>query len=74
MSNDEAVARWSELEKDITDGLKRRNRFKIIHMTLGLVIGIVGTVLAFVWFDWRLALVLFLLLWSNNIGMSTNKK
>jgi hypothetical protein len=36
-------------------------------LILGTVIGIVSIVLTFVWYDWKLAIILGLALWSNNI-------
>ena len=36
----------------------------------GLIIGAIGIGLAFIWFDWKFVLVIFFLMWSNNIGAS----
>ena len=27
-------------------------------------------ILAWIWFDWKLALILYLLIWARNLGMS----
>lgn len=40
---------------------------RIIYLILGLILGLVGFTLAFTWFGGKLALVIFLVLWSNNI-------
>ena len=36
----------------------------------GLIIGAIGIGLSFLWFDWKFVLVIFLLMFSNNIGAS----
>jgi hypothetical protein len=35
----------------------------------GLIIYIVALVLGFIWFDWKLILLLFLFSWGNNLGV-----
>jgi hypothetical protein len=42
-------------------------KFKIIDI-VGLIAGISGVVLTFIFFDWKLFLVLFLLTFGNNIS------
>jgi len=39
---------------------------------IGMIIGITAMVLAIVWYDWKLALVIFLALTGNNFGQSKN--
>lgn len=34
---------------------------------IGMLIGIVAMVLAFIWFGWKLVVVLLLAMWGNNI-------
>jgi hypothetical protein len=40
----------------------------------GLLIGLAGTILTFIWYDWKLAVIMFLLAYSNNISMKYSKK
>lgn len=46
-------------------------KFKMIYLVFGILISIVAVVLACVWFGWKLALVIFLSLWGNNISNNT---
>lgn len=34
---------------------------------IGMVLGITGLALSWFWFGWKLPLVLFLILWGNNL-------
>jgi len=36
----------------------------------GLILGAIGITLCVIWFGWKLVLVLFILMWSNNISQS----
>ena len=47
---------------------------KIIFKIITLVVsGTVGIILTLKFYDWKLLLILFLLLWSNNTSMNMNK-
>lgn len=39
-----------------------------ILKTVGMIIGIIALILAFYWYDWRLALIIFLALTGNNLN------
>lgn len=43
----------------------------ILYILFGVSLGIVGVVLGFIWFGWKLTLVLFLIQWGNNICNNT---
>jgi hypothetical protein len=44
------------------------------YKTIGYILGITAYVLIFMWFDWKLALIIFLSLWSNNVFHSYKNK
>jgi len=46
----------------------------ILYLIFGAVIGILGCVLCYVWYGWKLTLVIFLIIWSNNIGQRLSNK
>jgi uncharacterized membrane protein YdbT with pleckstrin-like domain len=48
---------------------KRINKPKIIIMIIGLVLFVIGTILCFVWYDWKIFIVLLILIMSYNISM-----
>lgn len=43
-------------------------------VALKWVIALAGIILCFVWYDWKLFVILFLLLWANNISISEHIK
>ena len=45
----------------------------IKYAIFGLVILIIALVLTFYWYDYKLFLILFLMLWGNNIQRSNSK-
>lgn len=45
---------------------KKMLTVKLILSILGVLIGITSIVLTFIWFGWKLALILFLAEWSSN--------
>jgi hypothetical protein len=51
--------------------MKKQTAQIIVKLT-GILIGLLSFGLAFIWFDWKLALILFLGLWSNNISNIKN--
>jgi len=46
------------------------NKFK----TLSALIGIFGTLLTFYWYDWKLFVIIMLIMWANNIDNSQKYK
>ena len=52
--------------------MEKTTKFK--RLIFGLLLLILGMVLTFVWFGWKLMLILFILFWSNNIDESTKRK
>lgn len=46
-------------------------KFKMIYLVFGILISILAVILTCVWFEWKLALVIFLSLWGNNISNNT---
>jgi len=43
------------------------------YAIFGLVILIIALVLTFYWYDYKLFLILFLMIWGNNIQRSNSK-
>ena len=41
-------------------------------MIFGLLLFILGIILTLLWYDWKLLLILFIMAWSNNIGIDIN--
>lgn len=41
---------------------------------LSIIVSILGITLCFVWFDWKLFVVLFLLFWGNNMDLNIKFK
>ena len=41
---------------------------ELIYQILGLFILLIGICLGYIWFGWKLLVVLFLLTWANNIA------
>lgn len=50
-----------------------KNRRKL-YQIFGLIIGMIGIILMFKWYDWKMCLIIFLLLWSNNISHSAKHR
>jgi hypothetical protein len=50
-----------------------KSSMSILYIFFGLVIGIIGYILGFIWFGWKMLLVIFLLQWSNNISNGSSK-
>lgn len=42
-------------------------------MIFALMLWLIGIALTLLWYDWKLLLILFLIMWSNNIGIASNK-
>ena len=41
-------------------------------LIFGLTLFVTGIALTLLWYDWRLLLIIFLMMWSNNIGIDIN--
>ena len=52
------------LQDDIIQNQKISRKMKIISLLMFAV----GIGLCLLWYDWKLAAIMFLLLWSNNLG------
>jgi flagellar basal body-associated protein FliL len=39
----------------------------ILYLIFGIVLAVLGIVLIFIWFGWKLALALFIYQWGNSI-------
>ena len=52
------------LQDDIIQNQKISRKMKIISLLMFTV----GIGLCLLWYDWKLAAIMFLLLWSNNLG------
>jgi len=50
--------------------VKRKITIRKVNLVIGLILGLTGLIFCFIWYDWRLFIILFLLLWSNNISIS----
>jgi len=46
----------------------------ILYILFGATLGITGIILGYIWFGWKLILVLFFLQWSNNISNRLSNK
>lgn len=55
---------------ELLDRELKRARLKMIKAIVSLVVGLAGFILAWYWYDWRLVLILLLLLWGNNLERS----
>lgn len=65
-----------DIEKNSNDNikkLKRRYLKKIIHSIIGLISAILGTVFCFIWYDWKLFVIISMLAFANNISQNLNK-
>lgn len=52
----------------------RKINLLMLYLFFGAILGIVGIILAYVWFGWKLVLVLFILQWGSNICNNTKIK
>ena len=52
-----------DILKDAIDDVRKQ----LVLAGLGTVIGMAGLVLAWYWFGWKLVLVLFFILWGDNM-------
>jgi hypothetical protein len=46
---------------------------KLVRLLLQLILWIGSFVLCFVWYDWKLAVIIFTLLWANNMMLWETK-
>lgn len=46
----------------------------ILYILFGVTLGITGVILGYIWFGWKLMLVLLFLQWSNNISNRLSNK
>ena len=50
--------------------MKKPFKNKIVYLYIGIIVSIIALVMTFVWYDWKLFLILFMWEWGHNMERS----